>query len=1023
MNPQNHVCCALSEKLLEMTSKTATTATKIGGRGGEEGNEAEADSTDEGRRLPCEVISVTPGRRGKEEEVDAAEGRGGPMGVDVRRNPPSSQDSNEQEWVHIYGASPSHRSPSLRSSSHASPFLASGAASSVGGCGVSEFGASLLGNLGHATSGDSDGASVASSQQLGMCKRGRFMSLPLESCVRNVGRGLRSKGEVLLPIDKMPHHSRCLSCPEEDMCKFDERRASPSCCHKRKGLLLPQLSIPDPNDPLAAREKCRNALIAELQRRKGFLQVQLGWLQREVSAWNIFALVRACNSSELHYLLERKLVDVNQRDYNGCTPLHVAALGGNESVVRVLISFGADITAIDNTGRTPLDWAAENRHSGVCRLLVAVTKHAQMKKEQRRHHVHSSRGNGSISPNYHGTPTCGAAATEGPSCGGNSPGMPSISLPSCKKGSASQSTVKDTKGTRGWGSKAPLAVSPGDSVLFSALPPDMVAQYRARDCLNRVRDQGAEGRLPNAVDDIANMSSSYTTVSDAVSLIVCMVGLPGRGKSFIGRRIARYLNWKGVPCRVFNVGNYRRRLLGVEGTCSADFYDPQNLQAKQMRDKVATLAFGDLIHFIAHHRVACGVFDATNTTKARRKYLLECLQQEAEKHNINCRVIFIESVCNDLNLITENILRAKCGNDDFKNVKDAGEVISAFYSRIAEYEKVYEQLDADEGISFIRIINAKHHVILHKIPCGLASLISFFLLNLHPVAHPIYIAVPGETVGDRKHIYGGDDRLTPLGEKFADALKRFILERDAPNMVVLHGTNPNVMNTLRPLEQALEPDSSDDGSSFPRGARGCGGFCVPLAELLCPLPGLDRINFGRFCGRTVKQVRTRYSKLCKLLYAGSPMGSGSYIAADDEIADPGKEKAQQEEPPLLGTAECASDAANICAEGLRRFLHVPNGADPRLSYCVQFPNGESCRQVNVRLEPALMAVMRVRGPVFVVASSVPAQGVLAFFADALPEMAPALRLPSHAVVEISVRGDITVHQLVKPCDRPLQPSE
>ena len=37
-----------------------------------------------------------------------------------------------------------------------------------------------------------------------------------------------------------------------------------------------------------------------------------------------------------------------------------------------------------------------------------------------------------------------------------------------------------------------------------------------------------------------------------------MVGLPARGKTYISRKICRYLSWLGYKCKVFNIGNYRR---------------------------------------------------------------------------------------------------------------------------------------------------------------------------------------------------------------------------------------------------------------------------------------------------------------------------------------------------------------------------------------------------------------------------------------------------------------------------------
>ena len=47
--------------------------------------------------------------------------------------------------------------------------------------------------------------------------------------------------------------------------------------------------------------------------------------------------------------------------------------------------------------------------------------------------------------------------------------------------------------------------------------------------------------------------------STATPHVICMVGLPARGKTYISKKLTRYLNWIGVTTRVFNVGDYRRQ--------------------------------------------------------------------------------------------------------------------------------------------------------------------------------------------------------------------------------------------------------------------------------------------------------------------------------------------------------------------------------------------------------------------------------------------------------------------------------
>src|SRR5271168_4922496 len=46
-------------------------------------------------------------------------------------------------------------------------------------------------------------------------------------------------------------------------------------------------------------------------------------------------------------------------------------------------------------------------------------------------------------------------------------------------------------------------------------------------------------------------------------LVVIMVGLPARGKSYITKKIQRYLSWQQHNSRIFNVGNRRRIAAGV----------------------------------------------------------------------------------------------------------------------------------------------------------------------------------------------------------------------------------------------------------------------------------------------------------------------------------------------------------------------------------------------------------------------------------------------------------------------------
>lgn len=74
--------------------------------------------------------------------------------------------------------------------------------------------------------------------------------------------------------------------------------------------------------------------------------------------------------------------------------------------------------------------------------------------------------------------------------------------------------------------------------------------------------------------------------------VIAMVGLPARGKTYIAKKLTRYLNWIGISTRVFNVGEYRRQ--ATEAYKSHDFFRPDNTEAMAVRSKCALDALEDM---------------------------------------------------------------------------------------------------------------------------------------------------------------------------------------------------------------------------------------------------------------------------------------------------------------------------------------------------------------------------------------------------------------------------------------------
>lgn len=70
-----------------------------------------------------------------------------------------------------------------------------------------------------------------------------------------------------------------------------------------------------------------------------------------------------------------------------------------------------------------------------------------------------------------------------------------------------------------------------------------------------------------------------------------MVGLPARGKTYISKKLARYLNWIGIFTKVYNLGEYRRS--ATSAYKSHEFFRPDNQAAMAIRTECALRALED----------------------------------------------------------------------------------------------------------------------------------------------------------------------------------------------------------------------------------------------------------------------------------------------------------------------------------------------------------------------------------------------------------------------------------------------
>lgn len=323
-----------------------------------------------------------------------------------------------------------------------------------------------------------------------------------------------------------------------------------------------------------------------------------------------------------------------------------------------------------------------------------------------------------------------------------------------------------------------------------------------------------------------NMEDEHQNINN---IVIVMVGLPGRGKTYIANRLCRWLKWKNINTKIFSAGSYRRKLFAKE-EMDYRWFDPSNKKNVEKREQIIDIVYHDIISWL-RDRGKIALLDATNSTTIRRQKLKELF--------VDYRLLFVETICDIEDVIARNFFDAKIGNEDYKN-KDADVSKIDFYNRIREYKKTYSKLDKyrDYDTSFVQLYNLGKQILLNNIRDQLFQKISFFLMNLNPATPNIYMTRHGQSEGQLKQIIGGDSDLTVDGVKFSHNLKQFIDEK-------LHNYSKiNVMcSTLKRSVQT--------GSVFQNNDK----YCVSQWK------SLDEINGGLFEEYSYDHVKNKYSDI------------------------------------------------------------------------------------------------------------------------------------------------------------------
>lgn len=193
----------------------------------------------------------------------------------------------------------------------------------------------------------------------------------------------------------------------------------------------------------------------------------------------------------------------------------------------------------------------------------------------------------------------------------------------------------------------------------------------------------------------------------------------------------RYLGWLSITAKTFNVGAYRRT---ETPNPSAEFFDTTNAEGERLRKAAAEAAVKDMVKWFEEGQGLVAILDATNSTKSRRRWI----QEQCSAANIE--TLFVESKCDDEDLIMSNIKEVKTTSPDYKG-QDPEEAAQDFRNRIRNYEKVYQTMDEDEAdLTYCKLIDVGHKVIINRIQDYLQSRVVYYLMNLHIKPRSIWLS-------------------------------------------------------------------------------------------------------------------------------------------------------------------------------------------------------------------------------------------------------------------------------------------
>lgn len=202
--------------------------------------------------------------------------------------------------------------------------------------------------------------------------------------------------------------------------------------------------------------------------------------------------------------------------------------------------------------------------------------------------------------------------------------------------------------------------------------------------------------------------------------------------------------------------------------------------------------------------------------------------------------MWIEIICDDEEVIENNIRQAKIKHPDFEDFKEE-EATKKFQEKLKKITPYYEGVSEDDykNISYVKLINIGRELEIHNIDGYLQSKILQYVMNLHIYPRPIYFIRHGQTSYNLESRIGGDSDLTEKGKKYCSILNEFF------------------KHETKSMEFKLAPEKAKIfTSTLLRGINTSNS--IDIGEKPISLKILDDINTGLYDGMNYKEIKEKF---------------------------------------------------------------------------------------------------------------------------------------------------------------------